>query len=48
MLRRQTDDFIELDSLRELISRPPRDPAQDEEFYSGDDEIEVLEDRRKM
>ena len=48
VLRRQTDDFIELDSLRELISRPPRDPAQDEEFYSGDDEIEVLEDRRKM
>ena len=25
-LRRQADNFIELDGLREVIGRPPRDP----------------------
>ena len=30
-LRRQADNFIELDDLKEVIGRPPRDPAQDPE-----------------
>ena len=29
-LRRQADNFIELDALREIIGRPPRDPAPQE------------------
>jgi len=27
-LRRQADNFIELDELRDVIGRPPRDPRQ--------------------
>ena len=27
-LRRQADNFIELDALRDIIGRPPREPAQ--------------------
>ncbi|MDM7459014.1 MAG: NYN domain-containing protein, partial [Paracoccus sp. (in: a-proteobacteria)] len=26
-LRRQADNFIELDALRDVIGRPPRDPS---------------------
>jgi uncharacterized LabA/DUF88 family protein len=28
-LRRQADNFIELDELREVIGRPPREPRED-------------------
>ena len=41
-LRRQTDEFIEIDSLREAISRPPRepDPSRDHaDPNQGDDEL---------
>ena len=27
-LRRQADNFIELDALRDIIGRPPREPQQ--------------------
>jgi len=30
-LRRQADNFIELDALREVIGRPPREPRHDRE-----------------
>jgi uncharacterized LabA/DUF88 family protein len=28
-LRRQSDNFIELDDLRDVIGRPPREPRED-------------------
>jgi hypothetical protein len=31
-LRRQADNFIELDELREVIGRPPREPREMREF----------------
>jgi uncharacterized LabA/DUF88 family protein len=30
-LRRQADNFIELDELREVIGRPPREPREPRE-----------------
>ena len=30
-LRRQADNFIELDELRDVIGRPPREPREDDE-----------------
>jgi uncharacterized LabA/DUF88 family protein len=30
-LRRQADNFIELDELRDVIGRPPREPRQDDQ-----------------
>lgn len=52
ILRRQTDDFIDVDDLREMISRPPRElPAQEQEesgYYFSTDEAQVLDDRRKQ
>ena len=30
-LRRQADNFIELEDLKDVIGRPPRDPAPDRE-----------------
>ena len=30
-LRRQADNFIELEDLKEVIGRPPREPAPDRE-----------------
>jgi uncharacterized LabA/DUF88 family protein len=35
-LRRQADNFIELDELRDVIGRPPREPR-----FDGDDAIEM-------
>ena len=29
-LRRQADNFIELDELKEVIGRPPREPRENE------------------
>jgi uncharacterized LabA/DUF88 family protein len=29
-LRRQADNFIELDALRDVIGRPPREPREQE------------------
>lgn len=41
-LRRQADNFIELEELKDVIGRPPRPPRDDEEFgapeYEGADE----------
>jgi uncharacterized LabA/DUF88 family protein len=34
-LRRQADNFIELDELRETIGRPPREPREPREVVSG-------------
>ena len=37
-LRRQADNFIELEGLKDVIGRPPRDPAPGEremEYTSG-------------
>jgi len=31
-LRRQADNFIELDELRDVIGRPPREPREREEL----------------
>ena len=31
-LRRQADNFIELDELKDVIGRPPRDPLPDREM----------------
>jgi uncharacterized LabA/DUF88 family protein len=33
-LRRQADNFIELDELREVIGRPPREPREPREYRS--------------
>ncbi|MBC7165130.1 MAG: NYN domain-containing protein [Roseovarius sp.] len=33
-LRRQADNFIELDDLREVIGRPPREPAERQADYA--------------
>jgi uncharacterized LabA/DUF88 family protein len=36
-LRRQADNFIELDALRDVIGRPPREPrVEREEAEAGD------------
>jgi uncharacterized LabA/DUF88 family protein len=35
-LRRQADNFIELDELREVIGRPPRPPRREETEAEGD------------
>lgn len=32
-LRRQADNFIELDELRDVIGRPPREPREDEDDF---------------
>ncbi|PVH27752.1 NYN domain-containing protein [Pararhodobacter oceanensis] len=42
-LRRQADNFIELDELRDVIGRPPRDPRplRDEDETAVDDPAEV-------
>ena len=29
-LRRQADNFIELDELKDVIGRPPREPREDD------------------
>ncbi len=36
-LRRQADNFIELDELREVIGRPPREPREGREFRAERD-----------
>jgi len=39
-LRRQADNFIELDELREVVGRPPREPRperQSEREYAGNE-----------
>jgi len=33
-LRRQADNFIELDDLREVIGRPPREPVERQTDYA--------------
>ena len=33
-LRRQADNFIELDELKEVIGRPPREPREPRETQS--------------
>ncbi|MEM7524537.1 MAG: NYN domain-containing protein, partial [Pseudomonadota bacterium] len=33
-LRRQADNFIELEELKDVIGRPPRPPREDEEEYA--------------
>ena len=49
ILRRQTDDYVDVEDLRELISRPPREGTQEEYYYSsGGEEAEVVEDRTKQ
>ena len=36
-LRRQADNFIELDDLKDVIGRPPRDPLPEREVaYSSE------------
>ncbi|TMV79768.1 NYN domain-containing protein, partial [Thioclava sp. BHET1] len=35
-LRRQADNFIELDELRDVIGRPPREPRPEREDSAGD------------
>lgn len=49
IIRRQADEFVELDDLRDVISRPPRPftPHDDSTYYSDEEELRVLEDRRK-
>ena len=37
-LRRQADEFVEVDNLRELISRPPREPDPAQEGGDASDE----------
>jgi len=37
-LRRQVDNFIELDDLREVIGRPPREPMPDTSRDNNDDD----------
>jgi uncharacterized LabA/DUF88 family protein len=40
-LRRQADNFIELDDLKEVIGRPPREPrdyAERESAYAAEQE----------
>jgi len=40
-LRRQADNFIELDELREVIGRPPREPREGREFRAERDHAAV-------
>ena len=40
-LRRQADDFIELEELKEVIGRPPRDYDNDYRRNRDDEEVEV-------
>ena len=53
VLRRQTDDFVELDDLRELIGRPHRDDDGNDDYgdddYDDDDDdgAVILDDRRR-
>ena len=35
-LRRQADNFIELEELKDVIGRPPRPPRMDEEDMSSE------------
>ena len=37
-LRRQVDNFIELDDLRDVIGRPPREPMPEELEQDASDE----------
>ena len=39
-LRRQADNFIELDELKDVIGRPPREPR----YERAHDEEEAVED----
>jgi len=50
-LRRQSDEFIDANDLRDLISRPPRDNDYNNNDDADDDdynEAEVLDDRRRQ
>ncbi|NBQ83007.1 MAG: NYN domain-containing protein [Alphaproteobacteria bacterium] len=53
VLRRQTDDFVELDDFRELIGRPHRDDDGNDDYgdddYDDDDDdgAVILDDRRR-
>jgi len=50
-LRRQSDEFIDANDLRDLISRPPRDNDYNNDDDADDDdynEAEVLDDRRRQ
>ena len=38
-LRRQADNFIELEELRDVVGRPPREPREDEEVEQ-EEEVE--------
>lgn len=42
-LRRQADNFIELEELKDVIGRPPR-PPRDDEFEGAAPEIETAEE----
>lgn len=46
ILRRQTDDFIDVQDLREIISRPPREHHDQDDFYDRSNEAEIIDDRR--
>ena len=49
-LRRQTDDFIDVVDLRELIARPPREYSEDRpdhHMFQGSGEAEIIDDRRE-
>jgi uncharacterized LabA/DUF88 family protein len=39
-LRRQADNFIELDELRDVIGRPPRPEDQERPEYNAEPELE--------
>jgi len=48
-LRRQSDEFIDANDLRDLISRPPRDHDDSSDNFDDDyDEAEILDDRRRQ
>jgi uncharacterized LabA/DUF88 family protein len=40
-LRRQADNFIELDELRDVIGRPPRDPREDNRATIQDEDVDA-------
>jgi uncharacterized LabA/DUF88 family protein len=47
-LRRQSDEFIDANDLRDLISRPPRENDYIDDDEDDYNEAEVLDDRRRQ
>jgi uncharacterized LabA/DUF88 family protein len=51
-LRRQADEFIDVEEMRELIARPPRenmpDDLPDSYTYHDGDEAQIIDDRREQ